>query len=256
MELEDKLKEQFPIFDVNFEERSDRRLASQYQESEKFKGEIKAYLAEVEKLKDAFLELIIYRTIEHGEGIQLDIIGELVGQPRASLPIAGEPFFGYQVRPPLPETGNLGYKDRITGGGGPYRTRSDTDQYVLLSDLEYKLALRSRIFANYSYSEPDDISQQIYTLFNLKTLIINTYGSAYIYFIGGRPGESERILLNSSWTDSLNQKRDFLPFTLGVKRYYIETSADYYFGYAENPMSRGYEVGGYALESDQLLTTP
>lgn len=254
--LEEQLREQFPIFDVNFEDRADLRLASQYQESEKFKGEVKAFLSEVERLKNAFLEMLIYRTIDHGQGIQLDVIGEIVGQPRVSLPIEGEKFFGYQIRPPAPPTGNLGYKSRVTGGGGRYRLRSDTDQYAQLSDLEYKLAIRARIFANYSYSSTDDFSQQIFSLFNLKTLIINAYAAAYIYFLGGRPSESERILLNSVWTDNLNQKRDFLPSTLGVRRYFIETSGDYYFGYAENPMSRGYGVGGYAFESDQLLTTP
>ena len=58
------------------------RLAYQYKESDNFKTFISSFLAEFEELETARLQLLNERWLDTAVGVQLDGIGEIVGQRR------------------------------------------------------------------------------------------------------------------------------------------------------------------------------
>lgn len=245
MTIESDIQDQFPVLKENFADRAVGRLISQFQESEKFIGEVRAYQKQLDKVKDAVLESLAYRSLEKSEGLQLDIIGVIVGQPRISIPDASIKYFGFEVRPPFPATGNLGF------GNGRLITRTENQNYIKLTDSEYRFAIIGRIFANFSKSTPDDASDQFYAVFGIKIFVLNGAGAVRIYFFDGRPTESQRILITYRWTDGFGQERDFLPYTLGVDRQIRETGSKYYFGFG-SPMTRGFGVGSFAGDSTIL----
>ena len=241
--IEDKIKAQLQILSENFEERAKQRIISQYQNSPKFLGEAGAYAAEIDRLKDAVTEILVYRSLDKAQGVNLDVLGEIVGQPRVSIPDASIRFFGFARRPPLPQSNNLGF------GDGRFRLRSDNDEYIQFPDNEYRVIITARIFANYFRSTAPDQEEFFYLVFGLRVFIQNFSAEGRVYFLGGKPTETQRVLITYQWTDAYDQRRDFLPYTLGVHREIRETSTDYFFGYSAEPMARGYGVGGYASDS-------
>jgi hypothetical protein len=57
-------------------------LISQYQNKPRFAAWLASYLDQVQELEDATWGVIIQRLIDNAEGVQLDTIGDIVGEPR------------------------------------------------------------------------------------------------------------------------------------------------------------------------------
>lgn len=238
MSIYDDIKEQIPLLNTDFENRAADTLVSEYNESERFKGEVKAYATQFNDLRDAFLELFVLRSLDEAAGANLDIIGDIVGQPRTGLPQISD-FFGYQRRPPLPQTAVQGYATRTEGGGGRYRRRGDPGDVTTFTDTEYRTIIKAKIQSNYSYATSDDMSEMVLFAIELGNFIFSSFGYFVIYFLGNLT-EFKRNLLKYKWTDSEGQKRSFFPHTLGTRLEARETSTTYYFGYLQNPNVKGY----------------
>ena len=75
------------------------RLASQFQESQNLTGYIKALLKTADELDEVFLILHSLLDLENSVGAQLDLVGELVGQPRAFVPLIDPDTFTFDIGP-------------------------------------------------------------------------------------------------------------------------------------------------------------
>jgi len=67
---------------TNHSEEAQGRLLEQFRESEKFKALVASYAAQVQELENVLFQLIDDRTIDTAVGVQLDGIGQIVGQAR------------------------------------------------------------------------------------------------------------------------------------------------------------------------------
>jgi|SRR6185436_1046527 len=61
------------------------RLLEQYKNKPRLQGLIEPWLGWIQKLEDAVWEVITLRYLETGSGAQLDILGKILGAPRANL---------------------------------------------------------------------------------------------------------------------------------------------------------------------------
>lgn len=130
------------------------RLAVQYSESTNFINYLSAILREHQTLEDALQDILNNRSIDTAFGIQLDIIGEIVGQPRILVDATAFQFFGFE--------GTIGALSfgTLTDAGIGGRFRSVVEQLTgnrLLVDTEYRTFIRARIIANYTNGTIEDM---------------------------------------------------------------------------------------------------
>ena len=71
------------------------RLLTQFREAPQLQGYIKALMSEANPIECALIDLLNLRSIDTATGAQLDVIGEIVGQPREVIDASILTFFGY-----------------------------------------------------------------------------------------------------------------------------------------------------------------
>ena len=69
---------------LDLKEISESRLLSQFYKAKVLKLLLGVYTSEIQELLNAIVDLMEYRTIQKAQGVQLDIIGRIVGQKRLS----------------------------------------------------------------------------------------------------------------------------------------------------------------------------
>jgi len=219
---------------------AESRLATQYRESVKLIGYIKALLYDANSLELVFKDLLEKRWIANATGVNLDIIGSIVGQTREFIDADIFEYFGFQGNPISHSFGTVYY----AGIGGRFAAIGEASTGIrLLTDDEYRSFIRARIVRNSTSSTPEEIIAQIQFLFDFPlTLITEGLEASYEINIG-------KIL-------SLNEKSiivqtDILPKTAGVTVSYVTEFDDTnFFSFKGIPGSLGFgsvnnsELGG------------
>ena len=230
--IPDEIYEQYSVCTEDTNAGVDERIATQYVESEKFLALLKGIVGEVEKLTCAMCECLIYRWIDTAEGINLDALGAIVGQPRVSVTGIADEFFGFY--------GNifaLGFeKGRFIGPG------DSTSGATVLQDPEYRLFIRAKAFANQSASTPDEIARHIFLVFGKRVATQHGRAQLDIYFVESLT-PTEIALLNYQWIDQRGQTRDFFPYTLGVGKKIFFDIQNPPFGFLGNPLANPFGTG-------------
>jgi hypothetical protein len=123
-----------------------QRLLQQYKSSLNLIGLIDALIEGQGDLEVVLDQLLNERSINTAIGAQLDIIGEIVGQPRTILDVTGLEFFGYAGA-----AGDIdGYGTLLDPTiGARYRSGTEeTGTFRELGDAEYRLFIKSKVFKN------------------------------------------------------------------------------------------------------------
>lgn len=267
---------------INHKELAISRLATQFKESTNLISYIKALLLEADNLEQVFCDLLEKRWIDTAEGVQLDIIGAIVGQTREFVDAEIFDYFGFADNPQAQSFGSLG--NPSTGGRFIFEGEPTTG-LRLLTDEEYRLFIRARILRNSTSSTPEEIISQIRFLFNSPLVIyseidnfdfdafenlfgflgypdakslgtlsdlesggvfvgLNSYSlvPSYRISIGRRLGINEKSIVRDT---------DIIPKTAGVQVEYVtEFDSNRFFGFLGIPNSDGFgtlsnpELGG------------
>ena len=135
-------------------------LLSQYQNSPNLKEYIGAFISELDLLFEEIDMVIQGRTLECAEGVQLDIIGDILGQKR-SIVIPDE-YFGF-VGGEISEAFDTGIFKSITELGYKVTPLNDVAYRKLLKVRAYCIGINNQIMHGEEYSSlthattPDDI---------------------------------------------------------------------------------------------------
>ncbi len=207
---------------------SESRLATQYRESPNLIGYIAALLSEANSLEQIMCDIIFTRTIDEATGFTLDVIGEIVGQPRILVDATVIGYFGY--------AGALGAK---AYNSGRYRSESEpTTGDRTLDDTEYRLFIRARIARNHSNGTIESIIELTKFITGADEVVVTEYDSAIRIGVGRPLTDSEQIFLTES---------GLLPKAAGVEiEEFYEYSNENKFAYAAFPNAKGYNTGEYA----------
>ena len=207
------------------------RLATQFRESTNFIGYIKALLVEANNLEKNLSELIKDRYLDTAYGQQLDVLGEIVDQPRELVDSGLFIYFGFAGNILSNPFGSL--QTSLTTGGRFIGYKEPLVGTRLLSDDEYRSFIAMKIISNGTHSRPEEVIQLFKFLFGQDTLIILTEGPGTFYSvqIGRELTENEIVALNYFP----------IPKTVGVgAKYYSSFDTDAAFGFFGVPGSLGF----------------
>lgn len=168
------------------------RLATQFKDSVNLINYIRTLLVESDNLEQVFRDLLEKRWVETAEGVQLDILGSIVGQDREVIEGSLFSYFGF--------SGNIlsntfsSFNDVSIGGRFKAKNESETG-LRRLDDNEYRIFIKSKINANITSSTPNEIIEQISYLFNTSQVIFTDGDTEYFVSIGKKLTLNEKILL-------------------------------------------------------------
>ncbi len=204
------------------------RLVTQFRESTNLISYIRTLLLEANNLEDVFHSILNERWIDTAIGVQLDILGSIVGQPREIIDSELFGYFGFAINL---ESGSFGSVDNVSIGDRFREVNEPTFGKRMLSDSEYRLWIRARIITNTTSSTPEDIINQIKFFIETEQVLFFDGDTEYTVSIG-------KILTNEEKSTLLNS--DIVPKTAGVKVKYL-SQYDYndFFGFQGVPNSFG-----------------
>ena len=225
---------------INHKTLAESRLATQYRDSIKLIGYIKALLYEADTLESVFKDLLEKRWIETATGVNLDILGSIVGQTREFIDAEIFDYFGFADNPIAQSFGTLS----DVGIGGRFRILGEATQGIrLLTDDEYRVFIKARILRNSTSSTPEEIIAQLRFLFDSPVILIREgLEASYEISIGRRLSLNEKSIISQT---------DIVPKTAGVSASYItEFDSNDFFSFKTIPGSLGFgsvtntELGG------------
>lgn len=193
------------ITPINHAELAEQRLATQFREANNLINYIKTLLRENDDLEQVFQDLCNNRYIDTAEGVQLDIIGDIVGQPREFTIDVVDTYFGLQ--------GSIGGDTFGTTGdsnvGANFRSLSDVEfAETVFTDEKYRIFIRSKIAKNKTkviINEIIDVVLQGVTSSNQVT-VTETMASFRLTFVGSLSDEDKLLL----------SRTDFVPKPAGI----------------------------------------
>lgn len=153
------------------------KIATQYKESSTMIAHIKALLSGVGDLEETYQELIILLDIDNAKGVQLDLIGRIVGQPRTLVVLTGAYFtFAPLADPNQPE--NFGFGDSPLHAvepeiGGIFRSAEDeVEGGIELPDTLYRTFIKAKILNNHTMATPEEAISYYRIIFGWIPVII------------------------------------------------------------------------------------
>lgn len=189
------------------------------------------------ELQEVFKQLMQERSIDTAVGAQLDIIGEIVGQPRELIDTALLTYFAYLGYPEAQSYGDLG----VSGVGGFYRGLNDPlAGNTTLNDEQYRLFIKAKIIKNSTNVTPPQFVEFMQFVFGIEASVVIAEGNAEFTIMLGREMSSfEKILLNYVSYSSGYPSR-FVPKPIGVRINFGEFNINNYFGFQGAPNAKGY----------------
>lgn len=220
------------------------RVATQYTESQRFLAYIRSLLTSSAELEAVLQKVAEQTDIDLAAGVNLDVIGEIVGISRIIPNAIAVQFFGFQGQPGAAVFGEEGVLDI----GARFRDELEPETTTsVLADPEYRLLLRTKIVKNHTQGTNEDILQGLAYLFNTPQTVIEDIGNMAIQVAVGRPlTYLEKVLIS---------QLDILPRPAGVRisqRVTFDTTNYFGFDGQNNALSFGEEgqpsVGGQFAE--------
>jgi len=203
------MKELTPL---NTEKLIKDNIATEYRYSENLKRYVHALLCDHDVLDAIFMAIADRLNLDTQKGVNLDRIGEIVGQSRNVVMPRPIKFFGFSPHPqaePLGDPDNplIGGRFRSPGEALTYNKALDDDTYVQF--------IKSKIFRNHARSTPDELITLLKLLLGADTAIqLKTAsprpGHGHVY-IEKRLSPEERYIVNGT---------DLVPNTVGVTYHY------------------------------------
>lgn len=220
------------------------RVATQYTESQRFLAYVRVLLDSSAELESVLQKVADQSDIDIAEGVNLDVIGEIVGVSRIIPESIAVRFFGFEGQP----GGDVFGEEGVLGIGSRFRDELEPETATsVLADPEYRLLIRAKIVKNHAHGTNEDILQGLAYLFNApRTVVEDLGGMAIGVAIGRQLTFQEKALVTVL---------DILPRPAGVRINWRATfdSANY-FGFDGQPgaLSFGEEgqptVGGLLAE--------
>lgn len=224
-----------PFSEQAYEEVAKTRITSQFIDKPIINKHIELLIDQFEELQTVFQDLLQKRSIDEATGKQLDIIGEIVGQPREFIATDLFSFFGFQGAPSAAAMGELG---SILGGQW-YGFGEPLGGNVLLDDPTYRLFIKAKILKNTTASTPEQFLSFINFIFGTTQTFLSEGQAEYTVFFGRELSSFEIALLNYvSYSQGYPSR--LIPKTVGVKINFGTFIAGDYFGFEGAPGAQGF----------------
>ena len=213
-------------------------VATQYAASLRFLATIASVMERVQDLENALLSMLDITDIDLTTGVNLDVLGNIVGIGRRIEQSVFIPFFGFADTPAAMVFGENGFPavgGRLRDENEPYATTS------ILGDPEFRLLIRAKIIKNHAIGTNEDIIKGLNFIFSGSLNVVNDTGGMRVNVGIGRPVTTVE--------QTLIRQLDLLPRPNGVKiGAVVSFGSGNFFGFEDQPNAKGFDVGIFAEE--------
>jgi len=190
-----------------------------------------------EELQEVFRQLIQDRSIDTAYGVQLDIIGDIVGQPRELLNADLIPYFGFVG---YPEAKGYGSVNNPSIGGFYWDITQPLAGNILLNDEQYRIFIRAKILKNITRATPEDVISFIKFVFDVNKVQITLDGGAEALIMVSDDISQFELVLLRHFTEKNGFRSYFIPKTLGVGYLFGTFENERFFSFLGVPGGKGY----------------
>jgi len=225
-----------PFTEVQYLEEARDRVTEQFKDKTVFDKYLQLLIDQQDSIQQVFKDLIQKRSIDEATGATLDIIGEIVGQPRELISADLFNFFGFQGALKADTFGDFGLPQigsKFLDYGSP------TGGNVLLDDETYRLFIKAKILKNRTASTPEEFLAFVNFIFGTTTTAIFEGQAEYTVLFGRELSSFEQVLLNYVSTSQGYPSR-LIPKTVGVRINFGWFVTGGYFGFQGAPGALGF----------------
>lgn len=221
------------------------RVTMAFEDKPVFDKYLQLLILEQMDVQEVIREMMQERSVDTAVGKQLDIIGDIVGQPRVLVDIDTMPFFGFEGNPASESYGDL----TTQNVGGYYH---DLNQplfgVVELNDEQYRLFIKAKIMKNITRSTPEDIVSFIrFVLGAARVNVFIDYGAQQVLLLVSDDLDQFKRNLLTYFTEEPFRSY-FVPKALGVGIEFGTIPTAGFFSFIGVPDAQGYgslgETGG------------
>lgn len=212
------------------------------QVTEQFKGKdiIDRYLQlliyQQSGISQVFQDLLQKRSIDEATGAQLDIIGEIVGQPRELINADLFGWFGFQG---ALKAGSFGDMSDSSIGERFWDLNVAQGGNIVLDDETYRLFIKAKIIKNTTSATPEEFIAFVNYVFGTdQTYITEGIAEFTVYF--GRPLSTLETVLLTYVSYSQGYPSRFIPKPIGVRINFGTYQQGNYFGFQGAPGALGF----------------
>lgn len=212
------------------------QITEQFKEKDVLDRYLQLIIDQQYAIQEVFKDLLQKRSIDEATGTTLDIIGEIVGQPRELISVDLFSFFGFQGAIRSDSFGSLG----LSIGGKFYNLGDAVGGNILLDDQTYRIFIKAKILKNRTSSTPEEFISFINFLFGTELTVILAEGDAeYTVLFGRELSDFEKVLLNYV-SKSQGYPSRLIPKTVGVRVNFGWFDSDSFFGFQGAPNVKGF----------------
>lgn len=225
-----------PFRRVDYEAEALGRVTDQLKDAEVFQKYLLTMLDGYADIQDCLEDLLQLRSLETAFGAQLDILGEIVGQPRILLEADLISYFGFQGYPSADSFGEMGEDV----GGMFFDISGRVGENVRLNDTQYRMFIRAKIFKNSFTSTPEEFLTAINHIFQTDGTYISADGGGQAtVFFSKELSVFERGLINYTFYGD-NYPVRLVPKTVGVRINFGAFRRGEHFGFVGSEGARGF----------------
>lgn len=218
-------------------EESKELITDQFRDKPVFNKFLELLLSPNMELQEVFRQLMQERSLDTAVGAQLDLLGELVGQPRTLINADLFTFFGFLGNISADSFGDL--NDPSVGSvwwDGEQSTRGN----ITLNDDLYRLLIRAKIAKNVTRATPEDLMRFANFVFSTHSSTVIEEGGASFRIMIGRLLTRQEVGLLRWVNETAYYQSKLLPKPIGVNMNYGDFNADAVFAFQGVPNARGY----------------
>lgn len=210
-------------------------ITTQFQDKDVFNRYLRLLKTSTQELLGVFRDLMQKRDIDSATGAQLDIIGEIVGQPRVLINTDLYPFFGYQGALAANSFGTY-YNNQLGGYWYSYGGKIGGD--VMLNDEQYRLIIKAKIIKNNARGTNEDYITFGTFVFNTKIDFRDDHSGNSTVLVGRRLSMFERSIMAYVF-EGANYNFTYHPKPLGIGLEYAEFDSTGTLGFVGTPGAKG-----------------
>jgi hypothetical protein len=226
-----------PFIVYDYLEEARERATEQFKDRVVFDKYLQLMLYSNIELQLVFKDLMQKRSIDTATGAQLDIIGDIVGQPRELIDTSLIEFFAFDGVLDAQPYGDL---NNSAVGGFYYSLGDPLSGNTLLNDDQYRLFIKAKIIKNNTNCTPNQLLNFISFVFGVEINNIVAEGQAsFTVMVGKELNSFEKALL--TYTSTYNgYTSPFVPKPVGVGVNFGQFDSNNYFGFQGTPNAKGY----------------
>ena len=214
------------------------RVTEQFKNKPVFDAFLKLVMDYLNELQIVYKDLMQLRSINTATGAQLDLIGNIVGQPRTLVNYNAFPYFGFDGATGAEPFGTL--SDSTVGG--VFRSRlQEEGSSATVDDETYRFIIKARIIANSTRATPQAIIDGLNFITGNTTSRLVEQPNAHVTLeIQNTLTDFQRYFLTG-----LSSQGSIVPVPISVAVEYVFFEESY-FGMYEDPTAQplaGYSTG-------------